>query len=146
VFRSPRVNVYGASNHWPAGQAGAREPRNGSILRAPPTVTASAAIYCGLPSISDDALKRLRFIRHAKVLGFSLEEIRKLLALRINSVDRCDRVRERTQAKIADVDRKIEALQQMRGVLSELVTACSQRRKTEACPILDSMEATGDPT
>src|SRR5215472_1551214 len=56
----------------------------------------------GYRVFSDDAVKRLRFIRHAKMLGFSLEEIRELLSLRIDSVVTCDRVRERTQNKIAD--------------------------------------------
>jgi Hg(II)-responsive transcriptional regulator len=94
----------------------------------------------------DDAVTRLRFIRHAKMLGFSLEEVRELLALRVHSLVTCDRVREQTQTKIADIERKIEGLQQMRRVLSRLVTACSSRRKTDACPILESLEATGDPT
>jgi MerR family copper efflux transcriptional regulator len=100
----------------------------------------------GYRVFSDDAVKRLRFIRHAKMLGFSLEEIRELLALRVHSIDTCDRVRERTQSKIADIERKIEALQKMKGVLGELVTACSRRRKTDECPILDSLEASDDPT
>ena len=100
----------------------------------------------GYRVFSGDALKRLRFIRHAKMLGFSLEEIRELLALRINSIDTCERVRQRTQAKIADIDQKIESLQRMRRALSELVTACSRRRKTNDCPILNSLEAKGDPT
>jgi Hg(II)-responsive transcriptional regulator len=93
----------------------------------------------------DDAVKRLRFIRHAKVLGFSLEEIKELLALRVHSIAACDRVRERTQIKIADTERKIAALLQMKHALSELVTACSRRRKTDECPILDSLEASTDP-
>jgi Hg(II)-responsive transcriptional regulator len=93
----------------------------------------------------DEAVKRMRFIRHAKMLGFSLEEIKELLALRVHSIDTCDRVRERTQIKIADTGRKIEALLRMKRVLSELVTACSRRRKTHECPILDSLEASTDP-
>jgi MerR family transcriptional regulator, copper efflux regulator len=100
----------------------------------------------GYRVFSDDALRRLRFIRHAKMLGFSLEEIRELLALRINSIDTCERVRERTQAKIADIERKIEALQRMTHALRGLVTACSRRRKTDECPILNCLEASGDPT
>ncbi len=91
----------------------------------------------------DDALRRLRFIRHAKVLGFSLNEIRELLTLRINSIDTCDRVRERTEVKIADIERKIQALQHMNDALSELVAACSRRGRTKDCPILDSLEANG---
>jgi Hg(II)-responsive transcriptional regulator len=110
------------------------------LLQRPPRSIAGYRVF------SEDAVKRLRFIRHAKMLGFSLEEIRELLALRVHSIDTCDRVRERTQIKIADIERKIGALQQMRRVLSGLVTACSRLRKTDECPILDSLEATGDPT
>jgi len=97
----------------------------------------------GYRVFSDDALRRLRFIRHAKVLGFSLNEIRELLTLRVNSIDTCDRVRERAEVKIADIERKTQALQHMRDALSELVTACSRRGKTNDCPILDSLEANG---
>src|SRR5713226_4047630 len=90
----------------------------------------------GYRVFSDDALRRLRFIRHAKVLGFSLNEIRELLTLRVNSIDTCDRVRERAEVKIADINKKTQALQHMRDALSELVTACSRRGKTNDCPIL----------
>jgi DNA-binding transcriptional MerR regulator len=45
----------------------------------------------GYRGFSDDALRRLQFIRHAKMLGFSLEEIKDLLALRVRSIDRCER-------------------------------------------------------
>jgi len=100
----------------------------------------------GYRVFSDDALRRLRFIRHAKMLGFSLKEIKELLALRIHSIDTCERVRERTQTKIADIERKVEALQRMRRALSGLVTACSRRRKTYECPILNCLEASSDPT
>ena len=100
----------------------------------------------GYRVFSDDALRRLRFIRHAKMLGFSLEEIKDLLALRIHSIDTCERVRERTQTKIADIEGKIETLQRMKDSLSELITACSRRRKTDECPILNCLDANGDPT
>jgi MerR family copper efflux transcriptional regulator len=98
----------------------------------------------GYRVFSDDALRRLRFIRHAKMLGFSLEEIKELLALRVHSIDTCDRVRGRTLVKIADIERKIGALQEMRRALGDLVSACSRRRKTDECPILDSLEANSD--
>lgn len=97
----------------------------------------------GYRIFSEEALRRLRFIRHAKVLGFSLNEIKELLALRVNSIDACDRVRERTQTKLADIEKKIQALQQMKDALSELVTACARRGKTSDCPILDSLDANG---
>src|SRR5713226_6202620 len=91
----------------------------------------------------DEALRRLRFIRHAKVLGFSLNEIRELLRLRVSSIDTCDRVRERTEVKITDIQTKIRALQHMKDALSDLVAACSRCGRTKNCPILDRLEAKG---
>jgi len=99
----------------------------------------------GYRIFSDEALRRLRFIRHAKALGFSLNEIKELLGLRVNSPIGCDRVRERTQGKIDDIDKKIHDLKKMKGALSDLVTACVRRRRTDECPILGSLEANGWP-
>ena len=100
-------------------------------------------LISGYRVFSDDAVRRLRFIRHAKMLGFSLNEIRELLALRVDSIDACDRVRVRTQAKLADIDNKIRSLRQMKAALTRLVGACERRGKTNDCPILDSLEAPG---
>jgi len=98
----------------------------------------------GYRVFSEDAVRRLRFIRHAKALGFSLNEIRGLLALRVNSIDACDRVRARAQAKIADIDNKIRSLRRMKGALTGLVAACERRGKTSDCPILDTLETPGE--
>jgi Hg(II)-responsive transcriptional regulator len=92
---------------------------------------------------SEDALRRLRFIRHAKALGFSLNEIKELLALRVNSIDACARVQERTRAKVADIDKKIRSLKQVKDALGELVKACARRRKSNRCPVLDTLDANG---
>ena len=97
----------------------------------------------GYRVFTDDSVRRLRFIRHAQELGFSLNEIRELLALRVKSVDTCERVRERAKAKIVDIEKKIGALQRMNEALSELVSACTRRGRTKECPILDSLEANG---
>jgi Hg(II)-responsive transcriptional regulator len=97
----------------------------------------------GYRIFSDEALRRLRFIRHAKDLGFSLNEISELLALRVASANKCQRVQERTQAKIADIEKKIDTLREIKHALSELVAACSRRKRTNDCPILDTLEANG---
>jgi Hg(II)-responsive transcriptional regulator len=107
-------------------------------LLAPPPRSPS-----GYRVFSEETLRRLRFIRHAKALGFSLSEIRELLALRVARIDTCERVRKRVQAKTDEIDRKIKALQDMKEALSSLAAACSTRRKTNGCPILDALEANG---
>ncbi len=88
----------------------------------------------------NEAFKRLKFIRHAKELGFTLEEIRGLLELRLESSKACERVKEKAQAKLQNVQQKIKALKGVEKILKELVHACDTRRTTEECPILRSIE------
>jgi MerR family transcriptional regulator, copper efflux regulator len=100
-------------------------------------------LVSGYRVFGDDAVRLLRFIRHAQELGFSLNEIKDLLALRVKCVEACGSVRERAEAKITDIQAKIESLRHMKEALSELVAECSRRGKTTECPILDSLEANG---
>ena len=88
----------------------------------------------------EDSLKRLLFIRHAKDLGFTLEEIKELLRLRMDSTTACEKVRERTSAKLHSVERKIDSLLSIRRILKELLRACTERTATEDCPILRAIE------
>ena len=97
----------------------------------------------GYRVFSDDDLRRLRFIRHAKALGFSLGEIRELLALRVHSIGACDRVQKKARAKIADIDEKLRSLTKVKLALGDLLQVCAQRKKSNECPILDSLDANG---
>ena len=85
----------------------------------------------------DTELKRMRFIRRAKALGFSLDEIRGLLAL--STDPDVAEVRRVAVAKIADVDERLAELQRIRAGLSRLVTACPGHGQAEACPILNAL-------
>lgn len=94
----------------------------------------------GYRQYTTEAVARLRFIRQAKDLGFSLSEIKELLALRVTPGKSCADVRARTEAKIADVEKRIVQLNRMKRALAKLATACSGREPTSNCPILDAME------
>ena len=84
-----------------------------------------------------EELKRLRFIRRAKALGFSLDDIRSLLTL---SAERdVARVRTAAQIKLADIEQRIAELDRIRKGLSLLVAACPGHWHSEACPILNAM-------
>jgi len=87
-----------------------------------------------------DVIARLRFIRQAKDLGFSLSEIRELLALRVAPGKSCADVKARAEAKITDVEQRIAQLNRMKRALAKLATACSGRGPTSDCPILEAME------
>jgi MerR family transcriptional regulator, copper efflux regulator len=77
---------------------------------------------------------RLRFIRRAQALGFTLTEIKELLKL---SAQRdVTRVKRSAQAKLADIDRRISELQRVRNGLAELVAKCPGHGRASDCPIL----------
>src|SRR5687768_6273446 len=60
-------------------------------------------------------LERMRFIRRAKELGFTLREIEELLSLRSESAERCGEVSARARRKIQEIEAKIRDLDRMRG-------------------------------
>ena len=93
----------------------------------------------GYRQYDDDAVARLRFIRHAQELGFSLKEIAELLALRIRDVGACRSVEKKTREKIDDVDRRIRDLRRIKHTLERLAAACQSRRTTDDCPILETL-------
>ncbi|VAV84985.1 Transcriptional regulator, MerR family [hydrothermal vent metagenome] len=87
-----------------------------------------------------DTVRRLRFIRRAKELGFTLKEIKELLALRIDPETTCKDIRLRAEVKIGDIEGKILSLQRMKDALKKLTVACSGRGPVSECPILEAME------
>ena len=87
-----------------------------------------------------ETIARVRFVRRAKDLGFSLREITELLDLRVDPHVTCEDVRGRAEGKIASIEGKIATLQRMRDALGELVVACATRGKTGECPILEALE------
>lgn len=93
----------------------------------------------GYRQYPDDVIERIRFIQRAKGLGFSLSEIRELLAMSVRSDSECEDVRHRAEAKIVDIEAKIRDLDGMRRALSELTRACATGRHTDECPILECL-------
>ncbi len=84
-----------------------------------------------------DELARLRFIRRAKALGFSLDDIRTLLTL---SEDRSvAQVKQTAQAKLVDIEARINELERIRTGLRTLITACPGHGRAELCPILNAL-------
>ncbi len=94
----------------------------------------------GYRDYSPDFVARIRFIKKAQELGFSLAEIAELLDLRIESADKCGEVKERVEAKVAAIEEKIQSLQQMKHALAELVTLCDRREPSSECPILEALD------
>jgi len=92
----------------------------------------------GIRRYGRDDLRRLRFIRKAQAAGFTLAEIRELIALD-SSQDRA-RVRELAKDRIAALEQRIADLQKARESLSRLARECRDG-ETGPCPILAAFEA-----
>jgi len=95
----------------------------------------------GYRQYSEDAVARLKFIKRAKWLGFTLKEIQALLALRHDPGARRSTLRARTLAKIADIETRIEELTRMKAALLPLVESCDGQGALEGCPILNALES-----
>ena len=94
----------------------------------------------GFRQYSPEHVSRIRFIKRAQDLGFTLEEARELLELRVTpDADRAD-VRAVAEEKIDEVEAKIRDLQRIRDTLGDLVEACEGHGSTSECPILNAIE------
>jgi DNA-binding transcriptional MerR regulator len=91
---------------------------------------------------TDEAVRRLGFIKYAQQCGFSLREIRELLELRSDDRACCDDAYRVAVQKKLQLEGKIKALQAMSRALSGLIEICSHDRKSlDKCPILSALEA-----
>lgn len=90
---------------------------------------------------AQDDVARLRFIKRAQELGFSLREISELLSLRVDPQTTCSDVRRRAEAKLVDIEEKIQILQGMKKALGKLVGQCQGRGPTGKCPILEALDS-----
>ncbi len=102
------------------------------LLPEPPRSAAGYRRY------SSEELDRLRFIRGAKQLGFSLSEIGELLELRHEPSTACDSVRERVEGKLADIRSRIRSLEEIQQDLEQLHAACDANAADD-CPTLDQI-------
>ncbi|MEW6543125.1 MAG: heavy metal-responsive transcriptional regulator [Nitrospirota bacterium] len=103
-------------------------------------LTPSARKSSGYRLYGSAEVLRLRFIKNAQALGFTLQEIAELLDLRVSSTARCGDVQRKAQAKLKQVEAKMRDLRALARALQSLVTACHAGQPTDQCPILQTLE------
>ncbi len=79
---------------------------------------------------------RLRFIVRAKALGFTLEEIRELLMLKVDAHATCTEIQEIATEKIALIKNKIRTLKEMENALAKMIAHCGDDLSVKECPFL----------
>ena len=89
----------------------------------------------------DETIARLQFIRRAKELGFTLNEIKELLSLRLNATTSCADIKSRAEAKITNIDEKIRTLRRMKTALKKLTSQCNSQGSVNECSILDALDS-----
>lgn len=105
------------------------------LLPAPPRLPSGYRVY------STDTVRRVRFIKRAQELGFTLAEIRELLSLRVDESRDSATVRKLALKKIADIEEKMRSLGAMKTALQHLTERCSGRGPASECPILEGIDS-----
>jgi len=97
--------------------------------------------YSGIRHYPQQIVKRIQFIKHAQSLGFTLQEVHEMLALRVDDPASCGEVQRLAEDKLALLRSKMEALRFMEVVLATLVNDCREHRDSrDPCPILEAVE------
>jgi MerR family transcriptional regulator, copper efflux regulator len=100
----------------------------------------------GYRQFDDEAVPRLRFIRRAKELGFSLKEIRELIDLQADPEASRANVKHCAETKLAGIEARIRDLLRMKDALKKLVDACPGEGPLIDCPILDALNFDSTPS
>lgn len=91
----------------------------------------------------DNDLRKLKFIKRSKELGFTLKEIKELLNLKIESTATCGDVKHLAEHKLNDIEERINDLKNIKSVLIKLINQCiCEEVSSEECPILEVIEQT----
>ena len=93
----------------------------------------------GYREYPEGTVQHVVFIKRAKELGFSLQEIKELLALRYLPGTTCREVRAQVVNKMEDIDRKVEDLLAIKKDLAQLASSCPGQGPVSQCPIIDSI-------
>jgi Hg(II)-responsive transcriptional regulator len=93
----------------------------------------------GYRQYAPDAVDLVRFVKHAQALGFTLDEVKDLLALRRPRAGRCDAVRHAAEEKVNQIDEKVRRLLAMRTALETLIASCRAIASALDCPLIESL-------
>lgn len=102
------------------------------LTPAPPRTESNRRTY------DSDDVRRLRFIRHARELGFEMDAIRALLFLQDNPNQSCAAADEIARARLAEVEQRIESLSALQSELQRMVAECACGRIAE-CRVIDTL-------
>jgi MerR family mercuric resistance operon transcriptional regulator len=95
----------------------------------------------GIRRYSDEDTERIRFIKAAQRLGFSLDDVEELL--RLEDGTHCSQARQLAERKLAEIRSKIDDLRRIESALDEMVGRCRAVRGKVSCPLIASVHRAG---
>ena len=105
------------------------------LIEPPPRTDSNYRIY------PVEEVARLRFIKKAKSLGFTLNEIKELMFIRHDPHATKADIKSRTVAKIKDIEEKIRDLTRIKTALEHLASSCDGHGPLDECPILEALDS-----
>jgi len=108
-------------------------------------ITAPSGVVCALDPVSgsrgyrefdEAAVSRMRFIKRAQSVGFTLAEVETLLHLSAGQQTDCHGARELASEKITELDQRIRDLRSLRRLLDRFVEQCDEAAEPGHCPML----------
>jgi len=93
--------------------------------------------FSGYRMYPPDAIPKILFIKRAKQVGFSLKEIKRLLGLKVGPSTTCDSMKDIADQKIAEIQKRIHSLQEMKRSLESFRRACAKRKENEQCNFIN---------
>lgn len=94
--------------------------------------------YGGIRRYEAEDVARVKFVKAAQRLGFSLDEVAGLLKL--DDGTHCDEARQLAEIKLVDVRKKLKNLRRIESVLASLVRDCCMSRGKVSCPLIDTLQ------
>ena len=109
------------------------------LIPLPPRSKQEFGYHPGYRIYDEEILHRLGFIRRSKELGFTLNEIQKLLQVADGHEKNCKDTLDFSNNKILEIDNKINDLKKIRSMLMELTKLCKSNEDLSCCPIIESL-------
>lgn len=88
------------------------------------------------------SLNKLKFIKAAQAIGFTLDDTRALLADESGSPPKCGDVQDLIEDRLADVEERLKDLRHVRKVLKSALSQCQQQKQTDCCHVVEGLQGT----
>jgi MerR family transcriptional regulator, mercuric resistance operon regulatory protein len=87
----------------------------------------------------DESLRRVKFIRAAQAIGFTLDDVKALLAHDARRAPTCASVQSLIEDRLADIEQRLKDLRHVRRVLIAALKNCQKQKKTDCCHVVESL-------